>query len=129
MNQRNEKIKNRLFEMDDKLFDILSNKILWDEAVYKDNKFLVEIEEYKNFGICVKNTYDFYKYIATKSINDFEEGIKGIMVKINNEKKEKLIQAKNEERDKKKEKIDKLVEEKIVEDVKVIEDNDDEGYI
>ena len=126
MNQRNDKTKNRLFEMDDKLFDILSNKILWDEAVYRDSRFLVEIEEYKNFCICVKNIYDFYKYIATKSINDFEEETKGILGKINNEEKEKLIQAKNEERDKKKEEIDKLVEEKKVEDVKVNEDNDDE---
>ena len=107
MNQRNDRTKNRLFEMDDKLFDILSNKILFDEAVYKDNKFIIDIEEYKNFSICVKNTYDFYKYIATKSINDFEEETKGIIGKINIEEKEKLIQAKNE-------------------DVKIIEDNDDD---
>ena len=125
MNQRNEKTKNRLFEKDDKLFDILSNKILWDEAIYKDDKFLVEIEEYKNLGISFQNTYDFYKYIATKSINDLEEEKKSILGKINNEEKEKLIRAKNEERDKKKEEIEKLSEEKNVEDVKVIEDNGD----
>ena len=39
MKQRNYKTKDRLFEMDDKLFDILASKSLWEESVYKESKF------------------------------------------------------------------------------------------
>ena len=40
MNQRNEQAKNRLLEMNDNLFDIFSNKFLWVESIYKNDKFL-----------------------------------------------------------------------------------------
>ena len=126
MNQRNDKTKNRLFEMDDKLFDILASKSLWEESVYKEGKFVEEIEEYKKLGISVKNSYDFYKYISTDTINKFEDEMKGILGKINNEEKAKFTEIKKEERKRKEEEIIKsTVEEKAV-DVKVIEENDDD---
>ena len=126
MNQRNDKTKNRSFEMDDNLFDILPNKFLWEETVYKDSKFVGEIEECKKLGILVKNSYDFYIYIATKSIKDFEEEMKEIVGKIKSEKKAKEIEIKKEER--------RIIEEKIInsttkeekEDVKLIEDPEDD---
>ena len=125
MNQRNEKTKNRSFEMKDNLFEILANKSLWEESTYKDNKFLVEIEEYKELRVLVENSFDFYMYISTKSIKDFEEEIKGIVVKIESEKKAKEIEIKKEER--------KILEEKIInstteekKDVILNEGSDDE---
>ena len=47
MNQRNEQAKNRLLEMNDNLFDIFSNKFLWVESIYKNDKFIGEIEKYR----------------------------------------------------------------------------------
>ena len=78
MNQRNEQAKNRLLEMNDNLFDIFSNKILWVESIYKNDKFIGEIEKYRKLGISVKTNYDFYKYIVTNNFKEFEEEVKGI---------------------------------------------------
>jgi hypothetical protein len=130
MNQRNDKTKNRLFEMDDNLFDTLSNKSLWEESIYKDTKFVGEIEEYNKLKISFKNIYDFYKYIGTRSIADFEDEMKEILGKINTETKAKEIEKKLEEREKKREEIEKEPpNEENIEDVKVIEDNDDDEDI
>ena len=130
MNQRNDKTKNRLFEMDDNLFDTLSNKSLWEESIYKDTKFVGEIEEYNKLKISFKNIYDFYKYIGTRSIADFEDEMKEILGKINTETKAKEIEKKLEEREKKREEIEKgPPNEENIEDVKVIEDNDDDEDI
>jgi len=78
MNQRNEQAKNRLLEMNDNLFDIFSNKFLWVESIYKNDKFIGEIEKYRKLGISVKTNYDFYKYIVTNNFKEFEEEVKGI---------------------------------------------------
>ena len=99
MNQRNDKTKNRLYEMDDNLFDILSNEFLWEKPIYEDSKFSKEIKEYKELGILVENIYYFYKYIATDSINKFEDEMKEILGKINNEEKEKKAEEKKKERE------------------------------
>ena len=78
INQRNEQAKNRLLEMNDNLFDIFSNKFLWVESIYKNDKFIGEIEKYRKLGISVKTNYDFYKYIVTNNFKEFEEEVKGI---------------------------------------------------
>ena len=101
VNQRNEQTKNRSFEMDDKLFEIFANKFMWEESIFKDSKFLGEIEEYKQLGISVKESYYFYKHISTKSIKEFEDEKIRILEKINNEEKAKLAEIKKEERLKK----------------------------
>ena len=126
MNQRNDQTKNRLFEMNDNLFDIFSNKFLWEESIYKNDKFIGEIEEYRKLGISVKTSYDFYKYIVTNNFKEFEEEIKGILDKINNEEKTKLVEIKREERIKKEKKLEKLTIGTNTDDIKVLEDNDDE---
>ena len=105
MNQRNDQTKNRLFEINDNLFDIFSNKFLWEESIYKNDIFIGEIEKYRKLGIFVKTSYDFYKYIVT--LKEFEEEIKGILEKINNEEKAKLAEIKREERIKKEKELEK----------------------
>ena len=126
MNQRNDQTKNRLFEINDNLFDIFSNKFLWEESIYKNDKFIGEIEMYRKLGIFVKTSYDFYKYIVTNNFKEFEEEIKGISDKINNEEKTKLVEIKREERIKKEKKLEKLTIGTNTDDIKVLEDNDDE---
>ena len=126
MNQRNDQTKNRLFEINDNLFDIFSNKFLWEESIYKNDKFIGEIEMYRKLGIFVKTSYDFYKYIVTNNFKEFEEEIKGILDKINNEEKTKLVEIKREERIKKEKKLEKLTIGTNTDDIKVLEDNDDE---
>ena len=118
--------KNRLFEINDNLFDIFSNKFLWEESIYKNDKFIGEIEIYRKLGIFVKTSYDFYKYIVTNNFKEFEEEIKGILDKINNEEKTKLVEIKREERIKKEKKLEKLTIGTNTDDIKVLEDNDDE---
>ena len=93
MLQKNDYVNYRLFEMDDNLFDILSNKYLWEKSVFEDSKFPREIEEYKKLGISVKNIYDFYMYIANDSINKFKEEMKVILGKTNHVEKPKEIEA------------------------------------
>ena len=126
MNQRNDQTKNRLFEINDNLFDIFSNKFLWEESIYKNDKFIREIEKYRKLGISVKTNYDFYKYIVTNNFKEFEEEIKGILEKINNEEKAKLAEIKREERIKKEKELEKPTIGTNTDDVKVLEDNDDE---
>jgi hypothetical protein len=125
MNQRNDQTKNRLFEINDNLFDIFSNKFLWEESIYKNDKFIGEIEKYRKLGIFVKTSYDFYKYIVTNNFKEFEEEIKGILEKINNEEKTKLAEIKREERIKKEKELEKLTIGTNTDDVKELEDNDD----
>ena len=110
MNQNNDKAKNRLFESDDNLFDILANKFLWEKSVVEDSKFAGEIEEYKKLGIYVKNTYDFYMYIAVESINKFENEVKEILgkIKVKKNQKSKTKKKKKEKKKKKKSKKQKL---------------------
>ena len=134
MNQRNDKTKNRLYEMDDNLFDILSNEFLREKSVYEYNNFSKEIKEYKELGILVKNIYYFYKYIATDSINKFEDEMKEILGKINNEEKEKKAEEKKKEREiirnkieieKEKEKENET-NDKNSQEVEVIEEDDND---
>ena len=126
MNQKNDKGQNRLFGLDDNLFDILANKFLWENSVYSDKRFSSEIEEYKKKGIYVKNLYDFYKYISTDSLNKFKDEIKEILEKIYNEERIKLAEERREERDKKREEFDKQTTDQTTEDVKVVDDDDED---
>ena len=121
--------KARLFEINDNLFDLLSSKYLWEESFTKDNKFTKEIEEYKKLGVLVSNTYDFYKYIATDSIKQFEEEIQDILKKINNEEKSKLVEERLKEREEKRKEIDNIQITQKTEDVKLTDINDDEDDI
>ena len=120
MNQRNDQTKNRLYEINDNLFDIFSNKFLWEESIYKNDKFIREIEKYIKLGISVKTSYDFYKYIVTNNFKEFEEEIKGILEKINNEEKAKLVEIKREERIKKEKELEKLTIGTNTDDAKVL---------
>ena len=120
INQRNDQTKNRLYEINDNLFDIFSNKFLWEESIYKNDKFIREIEKYIKLGISVKTSYDFYKYIVTNNFKEFEEEIKGILEKINNEEKAKLVEIKREERIKKEKELEKLTIGTNTDDAKVL---------
>ena len=105
MNRKNQKVG--IIEGNEKLFDYLDNKFLWDNKDFIDDKFINEIKEYKNFNILVKNAYDFYSYIANDSISKFDNEITEILGNIREEEKEKERKEKKEQREKKKEQIEK----------------------
>ena len=137
MIQKKNNNKNRLYEMDDNLFDLLESPFLWEKNVIEDSRFTDEMGEYKKLGICVKNIYDFYRSIANDNIKKFEEEISDILSKINNDEKEKKIEKRQEERNKKIEAIEKEKEtetkkEKEIsapkEEVKDVDDEDIDDY-
>ena len=68
MNQRNDKTKNRLFEMDDNLFDTLSNKSLWEESIYKEPYTITEIAKY-----CIepKTKLEIYNHFFDAAKKDY----------------------------------------------------------
>ena len=107
MIQKKNNNENRLYEMDDNLFDLLESPFLWEKNVIEDSRFTDEIGEYKKLGIYAKNIYDFYRSISNDSIKKFEEEISDILLKINNDEKEKKIEKRQEERNKKIEAIEK----------------------
>ena len=94
MNQKTE-----LIDMNDNIFDYLSNKFLWNNEIYTDNRFIKECEEYKYLGIYVKNIYDFYNYIANDFKDKFEKEKKEIIEKIRADENEKLTIEKLQKRE------------------------------
>ena len=113
--------------MENNLFDILSNKFLWEKNVAEDSRFSGEMEEYKKLGISIENIYDFYKCIAFDSTNKLEEEMKDILAEINRDKKLKEIEKKQEVREKRREEIEKegpKVEAKEIDDEDIDEFND-----
>ena len=100
-NKPDDSEENLGIDLSNNLLDYLSNQYLWDDDIYSNEKFLKEIEEYKNLNIYVKNAYDFYNCISSK---DFENEINDILSDINSEQKDnsrKEIQKKIEEAEKK----------------------------
>ena len=85
--------------MNDNIFDYLSNKFLWNNEIYTDNRFIKECEEYKYLGIYVKNIYDFYNYIANDFKDKFEKEKKEIIEKIRADENEKLTIEKLQKRE------------------------------
>ena len=97
MNQKND--KDGLVEVNDNLLDYLSNQFFWDKSTYEDSRFSKECGEYKDLGIYVKNTYDFYSYIANDSKEKLEKEMKEILEKISFDEKEKLAKEKQIKRE------------------------------
>ena len=64
--------KTGLIDLNDYLFEYLKNNFLWKYETFKDSQFIKECKEFKNFGIIVKNTYDFYCYISNNNKQKFE---------------------------------------------------------
>ena len=119
MNQKEDKYK--LFELNDNLFMHLNNLFLWDNNIINDGRFINEIEEYKNLGIFIKNSYEFYMDIATDNINEFEKEIKNISEEIISNEKIKLEKEKQDKGEEFNKKIENQNNEKAV-----IQDLDDD---
>ena len=119
MNQKEDKY--RLFELNDNLFMHLNNLFLWDNNIINDGRFINEIEEYKNLGIFIKNSYEFYLDIATDNINEFEKEIKNISEEIISNEKIKLVKEKQDKGEEFNKKIENQNNEKVV-----IQDLDDD---
>ena len=100
MNQKNG--KSELIEKEDNLFGYLSNKFLWNKEIYSDNRFTEEFKEYKNLGIYIKNSYDFYCYISMESKNKFNKEKKELLDKIRLKEAEKIKNEKAKEEEGKK---------------------------
>ena len=102
MNEKNN--KTGLVEEDDNLFNYLGNQLLWNDKDYKDPRFAKEMEEYKKLGIYVKNSLDFYSYIISSCKNGFDNEMKNLSGIIFAEKKEKIEKLEN----------DKIEEERVI---------------
>ena len=64
--------KTGLIDLNDNLFEYLKNNFLWKYETFKGSLFIKECEEFKNFGITIKNTYDLYCYISNNNKQKFE---------------------------------------------------------
>ena len=128
MNHKNE--KSELIEKEDNLFGYLSYKFLWNKEIYSDNRFTEECKEYKNLGIYIKNSYDFYSYISMESKNKFNKEKKEILDKIRLEEAEKIKKEKaKEEEGKNLEKKNKVNRDnKENDNIEIDEDDMDDLY-
>ena len=110
---------NELIEINGNIFDYLNNQFLWNNEIYNDIRFIKEYENLNNFGIKVRNIYDFYNYISIEYITLFEKEKEELLGKISNEKKinEEEVKMVNEIENQKDENIEKTSQ--------TIEDNDD----
>ena len=109
LNIEMEKVDNKNLSIkENNLFDSISKKYLWEKEIYINNeKFNEEIMEYKKFNIYVKNAYDFYCSISSKSKKNFENR--------KNEMLDKIIYEKNKESEAKNQKDNEENEKKILE--------------
>ena len=64
------------------------------KKIKDDNRFVMEIDDYKNLNINVDNAYDFYNIISEDSKNRFENEKNGILNKLKYEKQEELKEIK-----------------------------------
>jgi hypothetical protein len=109
LNIEMEKVDNKNLSIkENNLFDSISKQYLWEKEIYDNTeKFNEEIMEYKKFNIYVKNAYDFYCSISSKSKKNFE--------KRKNEMLDKIIYEKNKESEAKNQKDNEENEKKILE--------------
>ena len=92
MKKRNDKTD--LIKNTDNLFDYISNQFLWEKKIKDDNRFTLEIDDYKNLNINVDNAYDFYNIISEDTKNRFESEKNEILNKLKYEKQEELKEIK-----------------------------------
>ena len=64
------------------------------KKIKDDNRFVMEIDDYKNLNINVDNAYDFYNIISEDSKNRFENEKNEILNKLKYEKQEELKEIK-----------------------------------
>ena len=83
----NESAKKEVIDLNDNLFDYLNSKFLWKSEITTDSRFATECEDFKNFCISIKNSYDFYSYISNDYKIKFEKEKNDIIEKIRMEEK------------------------------------------
>ena len=98
--------KTGLIDVNDNLFEYLNNKFLWKYETFNDSRFIKEWEEFKNFGITIKNTYDFYCYISNNNKEKFEKEKKEIIEKIRSDEREKAFIEKKTKREEDRKKLE-----------------------
>ena len=95
----NESAKKEVIDLNDNLFDYLNSKFLWKSEITTDSRFVTECEDFKNFCISIKNSYDFYSYISNDYKIKFEKEKNDIIEKIRMEENEKLKKEKEIKRE------------------------------
>ena len=95
----NESAKKEVIDLNDNLFDYLNSKFLWKSEITTDSRFDTECEDFKNFCISIKNSYDFYSYISNDYKIKFEKEKNDIIEKIRMEENEKLKKEKEIKRE------------------------------
>ena len=93
-------------DITENLFDYLNKKFLWNKAIYKNGRLVIECEKYKNLIIRLKNAYDFYSYIYNDFKEKFEKEKKEILDKIRIEEENKLKIEKENKREEERKKIE-----------------------